>query len=123
VRFFLLAVFATMYVRDHARPAFHEALGIDPTEYDRTVYRITSDITRQVFPLTLDIDNPRFHAGLERFRRINEEAAAIDASGAAFPRVRKAGLAVRAGFNFLRMFMLPAHENDIPEESRLVPAW
>ena len=81
VKFFLLAVFATMYVRDHQRPHFHEALGIDPDDYGYKVFKITSEISRQVFPLELDIDNPAFFAGLAKLRQINDRNAVWQQKG------------------------------------------
>ena len=123
VKFFLLAVFATMYVRDHARPAFHEALGLDPTEYDYQVFRITSEISQQVFPLTLDLDHPRFRSGLERLRRISDGIAEADARGGLLGWCRKLGLTAAAAVTVARLYLLPAKGNALPQHSRLQPAW
>ncbi|WP_428390237.1 magnesium-protoporphyrin IX monomethyl ester (oxidative) cyclase [Lichenicoccus sp.] len=123
IRFFLLAVFATMYVRDHARPVFHEALGLDPTEYDMQVFRVTQEICRQVFPVALDLDDPRFHAGMERFRRITVAMGATRARGGAVGRVKRAGLMLAAGANFLRVYTLPHRRHTMPADVRLAPSW
>jgi magnesium-protoporphyrin IX monomethyl ester (oxidative) cyclase len=123
IRFFVLAVFATMYVRDHARPHFHAALGLEPAEYGFTVFRITSEISRQVFPVALDLDNPRFRVLLDKMLRINRRMAAADARGGIVGKMRKAGLVAAAGFTFARLYFLPAEKNALPATSRLQPAW
>jgi magnesium-protoporphyrin IX monomethyl ester (oxidative) cyclase len=123
IRFFLLAVFATMYVRDHARPAFHAALGIDPTEYDYTVFRITSDIARQVFPVELDIDHPAFRAGLERLRRITVAMGAARARGGVMGRVKRLGLTAAAAATFVRLYLLPVRNNAMPLQVRMAATW
>lgn len=123
IRFFLLAVFATMYVRDHARPQFHQALGLDPTQYDMEVLRITSEITQQVFPFTLDIDSPRFKAGLDKLCLIAEKNARAKARGGVLGTIQRGLCAVSAFGVFANLYLQPTRPNTVPENVRMQPAW
>ncbi|MFZ9084932.1 MAG: magnesium-protoporphyrin IX monomethyl ester (oxidative) cyclase, partial [Steroidobacteraceae bacterium] len=123
IRFFLLAVFATMYVRDHARPELHKAFGVNPTDYDFEVFRITSEISRQVFPFTLDLDHPAFRAGLERLRTLSERAEAARARGGLLGRLQMAACGAAGALAFLRLYLLPTLPNRLPESIRVAPAW
>jgi len=123
IRFFLLAVFATMYVRDHARPVFHEALGLDPTDYDMRVFRITSEICRQVFPVTLDIEHPAFLEGLEKLRTIAERMAAASAEGGLSGGIKSWWLKGAAAMAFAKLYFRPAKSNSLPAQIRMAPAW
>ncbi len=123
IRFFLLAVFATMYVRDHMRPEFHKALGIGIEDYDMRVLRLTSEISRQVFPMVLDIDNPKFLKGLRRLLWISEASTRARAQGGITGRLKQAGLAVAGAATFARLYMLPTQSNELPKDIRLQPAW
>jgi magnesium-protoporphyrin IX monomethyl ester (oxidative) cyclase len=123
VKFFLLSVYATMYVRDHARPAFHAALGLDPTDYDYKVFRICSEISRQVFPVVLDIDHPRFRSGLDRLARITKDLAASNGRGGLFGGFARIGLRLDAAAAFVGLFLLPSQRNEAPAAVRLSPAW
>lgn len=123
IRFFLLAVYATMYVRDHARPKLYEALGMDPTEFDYKVFDITTAISKQIFPLTLDTDDPRFRRGLEKLLDISRKTTAAKARGGILSKLRRAQLAASAGLTFARLYLLPVKSNELPEDVRMVPAW
>ncbi len=123
IRFFIIAVYATMYVRDHARPAFHKALGLDPTAYDLEVYRVTNAIARQVFPVEIDIDNPAFGRLLERMRKISVALDDAKARGGLFGALKRAGLGLAAAATFVQLYLIPARANALPVNVRLAPAW
>jgi magnesium-protoporphyrin IX monomethyl ester (oxidative) cyclase len=123
IRFFVLAVYATMYVRDHQRPEMHAAMGLNPTEYDYQVFRITSEITKQVFPLTLNTDDPRFRAGLERLRLTSNAIDAARAQGGLIGGIKRMALSAVAGATFVRLYCLPVQANALPVNIRVVPAW
>ncbi len=123
IRFFLLAVFATMYVRDHARPVFHAAMGLDPTEYDMQVFRITSEICRQVFPVTLDVDNPAFLAGLEQMRHTALAIVRAKAEGGLVGGIKRVLHTASAAITFARLYLMPAKKAALPARIRMAPAW
>jgi magnesium-protoporphyrin IX monomethyl ester (oxidative) cyclase len=123
IRFFILAVYATMYVRDHTRPAMYEAMGMDPTEFDYRVFDITTEISRQVFPITLNTDDQRFRDGLERLRELNIRLEAQRAKSGPLALARRAGLSLRAAAVFARLYLLPVNNHKLPDEVRLAPAW
>lgn len=122
-RFFQLAVFATMYVRDHGRPEFHKALGMTPTEYDREVFKITEEICRQVFPVTLDIDGPGFMEDMDRLLDISEKMNEARREGGVVSRIRRLGLSAAAAFTFGKLFFRRPRRHALPAETRMAPVW
>lgn len=123
IKFFVLAVFATMYVRDHSRPAFHKALNIDPTEYDYKVLHITSEISKQVFPLTLDLDNPAFRRRMHRLWEIADAMEVAKAKGGIAGALKHKALLAQGALTFVQLYLMPAKENPLPAQMRLEPAW
>jgi magnesium-protoporphyrin IX monomethyl ester (oxidative) cyclase len=123
IRFFLLAVYATMYVRDHTRPMLHHAMGLESTDYDYRVFAITNEISKQVFPITLDIDNPTFRAGMDRLFRIQTRINEAKAQGGLLGKLRQGIWAVAGAATFARLYALPVHRHQLPAQMRVAPAW
>ena len=123
VRFFLLAVYATMFVRDHTRPMLHRAMGLEPDDFDYRVFEITSEISRQVFPLTLDTDAPAFCAGLDRLVRARVRFDAGRERGGIVGRLQQAGAALSGAANFVRLFLHPVKRHELPAQIRVAPVW
>jgi magnesium-protoporphyrin IX monomethyl ester (oxidative) cyclase len=123
IRFFLVAVFSTMHVRDHARPAFHKAMGVDIDDYDDKVFRTTSEISRQVFPIELDLDNPRWQKGLTRMRHVFADMEAGEKQGGIGGKLKKWYAGARAATTFVNLYTIPVKTNVLPASSRLQPTY
>lgn len=123
IRFFLLSVYATMYVRDHNRPVFHKALGVHPADYGYQVFSICTEISRQVFPVELDTDDPAFRRTLEQLRLASVAIEAAKARGGLSGLAGRAANMARAGFAFARLYLMKPRTNELPRSIRLQPAW
>ncbi len=123
IRFFLTAVYSTMWVRDHARKDFHHALGVDIDWYDQEVFRKTSIIARQVFPVELDIDHPRWIPNLRRMNDAMLDMERGQKAGGVGGWLRHKAASARAMLAFASLFLIPVKHTTPPANVRLEPSF
>ncbi len=107
-RFFLLSVFATMYLNDVQRSSFYASLGLDAREYDKHVIKKTNETAGRVFPVVLDVEHPGFYQSLETCVTNNEKLTEIANSNApaAIKLLRKLPFYVSNGVELLKMYLI-----------------
>lgn len=79
-RFFLLSVFATMYLNDLQRNGFYASLGLNARDYDIEVIEKTNETAGRVFPIILNVDHPSFFKRLDVAAVANMKLTEISAS-------------------------------------------
>jgi magnesium-protoporphyrin IX monomethyl ester (oxidative) cyclase len=106
IRFFQLAVYATMYLNDARRADFYAALGLDWREYDQKVIRLCNQITTQVFPDTMPVDNPAWWAHLDACVEADRKLQALNGRKDPVAMAQRAGLRANIGSHLLRAYLL-----------------
>ncbi|MCU0491693.1 MAG: magnesium-protoporphyrin IX monomethyl ester (oxidative) cyclase [Chloroflexaceae bacterium] len=108
IRFFLLAVYATMYLNDSRRVEFYRALGLDWRQYDQDVIRLCNEIATQVYPVTLPVDNPKFFQHLDACAEYDRKANELAAKGGPVAQAQAARLRAAIPLRLLALFRMPA---------------
>jgi magnesium-protoporphyrin IX monomethyl ester (oxidative) cyclase len=107
-RFFLLSVFATMYLNDLNRSDFYAMLGLNAREYDKEVIEKTNYTAGRVFPIVLDVDHPDFYGRLETCVANGVKLRAVDASNAPKPIkfLKKLPTFISNAMQFLALYLI-----------------
>ena len=78
---------------------------------------------RAVRTLTLDTDNPKFRALMDRMRTLSEAMGREKARGGLLSRARRGLLLAGLATTFARLYLMPVHTGELPRAVRLAPAW
>jgi magnesium-protoporphyrin IX monomethyl ester (oxidative) cyclase len=107
-RFFLLSVFATMFLNDIQRADFYAAIGLNARDYDIYVIEKTNETAGRVFPVMLDVNNPEFYQRLDVCVQNNAKLTEIVNSNQPkfLQLLRKLPLYISNGWQFLRLYLM-----------------
>jgi magnesium-protoporphyrin IX monomethyl ester (oxidative) cyclase len=111
-RFFLLAVFATMYLNDQQRTAFYSTIGLDSRQFDKHVIRKTNQSASTIFPVILDIDHPQFFELMEKCSETNFAIAKLEKEEIPgfVKTLQRLPLMASMIINFFKIYCIPAIE-------------
>mgnify|MGYP000387927038 FL=1 len=111
-KFFLLSVFATMYLNDLQRTDFYSTIGLDARQFDIHVIRKTNQNSGALFPVILDVDHPAFFPLLEECSQINFELIKIDTQELpnSLKTLKKFPLNFSLFIKLIQLYCLPAIE-------------
>jgi magnesium-protoporphyrin IX monomethyl ester (oxidative) cyclase len=123
IRFFLLAVFCTMYVRDHARAPFFASMGMDVEDFDRKVIKLTNLISRQVFPHTIDTESDAFWELMGTMWKNTDAMRKAEEQGGVFSSVKVALLKAANVITFARLYLRAPVKQPLPADVRMQPTW
>lgn len=79
-RFFLLSVFATMYLNDFQRLDFYQTIGLDARQFDIQVIRKTNESAGRIFPVVLNVDHPSFFHLLDQCSSQNKKLIELNSN-------------------------------------------
>lgn len=113
-RFFLISVFVTMYLNDAQRKEFYTTIGLDTAQFDIHVIRKTNESSKKLFPIILDVENPKFFKLLDLCVLANAELISIEKdSGSAFTKqLVKLPYQVLITLSLIKLYLLPVIETD-----------
>lgn len=80
-KFFLLSVFATMYLNDIQRADFYSTIGLDAKQFDKYVIIKTNQSAKTLFPVILDVENPKFFEFLDACSAANSNLVELEKAG------------------------------------------
>ncbi len=113
-RFFLLSVFATMYLNDLQRKDFYSSIGLDAKQFDQYVIKKTNQSAENLFPVILDVEHVDFFPLLDKCSEANQKLCDIDKI--ALPTFLKSIFKIPYYsillFNLLKLYILKPIENN-----------
>ena len=77
-------------------------------------------MSKQIFPITLDIDNPKWFEKLRRLQKVNADLADAKRNK---NKVKQLWCSTRAALIILTLLAVPAKSNKVPNVTRMAPAY
>ncbi len=111
-KFFLLSVFATMYLNDAQRHEFYGTIGLDAKQFDQHVIRKTNQSAKTLFPVILDVENPKFFELLDISSSENQNLIDLEKSNelGIIKGIKKVVTIFRLISPLIKIYFLPAIE-------------